>query len=77
MRMHEKDLKDIMDSIQKLTKIKINPESTFQELKIDSLSLAELVFDLEEKYNVMIPDDDLKNIKKVKDVEAVFNKLLK
>ncbi|AFM52170.1 acyl carrier protein [Mycoplasmopsis bovis] len=77
MRMQEKDLKDIMDSIQKLTKIKINPESTFQELKIDSLSLAELVFDLEEKYNVMIPDDDLKNIKKVKDVEAVFNKLLK
>ncbi|AEI90492.1 phosphopantetheine-binding protein [Mycoplasmopsis bovis] len=75
--MQEKDLKDIMDSIQKLTKIKINPESTFQELKIDSLSLAELVFDLEEKYNVMIPDDDLKNIKKVKDVEAVFNKLLK
>ncbi|ADR24691.1 acyl carrier protein [Mycoplasma bovis] len=77
MRMQEKDLKDIMDSIQKLTKIKINPESTFQELKIDSLSLAELVFDLEEKYNVMIPDDDLKNIKKVKDVEVVFNKLLK
>lgn len=77
MRMQEKDLKDIMDSIQKLTKIKINPESTFQELKIDSLSLAELVFDLEEKYNVMIPDDDLKNIKKVKDVEAVFNKFLK
>ncbi|MGN3914854.1 phosphopantetheine-binding protein [Mycoplasmopsis bovis] len=75
--MQEKDLKDIMDSIQKLTKIKINPESTFQELKIDSLSLAELVFDLEEKYNVMIPDDDLKNIKKVKDVEVVFNKLLK
>nr|WP_318034212.1 phosphopantetheine-binding protein [Mycoplasmopsis bovis] len=60
-----------------LTKIKINPESTFQELKIDSLSLAELVFDLEEKYNVMIPDDDLKNIKKVKDVEAVFNKAFK
>ncbi len=77
MRMQEKDLKDIMDSIQKLTKIKINPESTFRELKIDSLSLAELVFDLEEKYNVMIPDDDLKNIKKVKDVEVVFNKLLK
>ncbi|WP_235115275.1 phosphopantetheine-binding protein [Mycoplasmopsis bovis] len=75
--MQEKGLKDIMDSIQKLTKIKINPESTFQELKIDSLSLAELVFDLEEKYNVMIPDDDLKNIKKVKDVEVVFNKLLK
>ncbi|CAL59433.1 acyl carrier protein [Mycoplasmopsis agalactiae] len=77
MRMQEKDLKDIMDRIQKLTKIKINPESTFQELKIDSLSLAELVFDLEEKYNVMIPDDDLKNIKKVKDIEQVFNKLLK
>ncbi|MCE6057453.1 acyl carrier protein [Mycoplasmopsis agalactiae] len=77
MRMQEKDLKDIMDRIQKLTKIKINLESTFQELKIDSLSLAELVFDLEEKYNVMIPDDDLKNIKKVKDIEQVFNKLLK
>ncbi|WP_233736077.1 phosphopantetheine-binding protein [Mycoplasmopsis agalactiae] len=75
--MQEKDLKDIMDRIQKLTKIKINLESTFQELKIDSLSLAELVFDLEEKYNVMIPDDDLKNIKKVKDIEQVFNKLLK
>ncbi|WHL49237.1 phosphopantetheine-binding protein [Mycoplasmopsis bovis] len=44
---------------------------------MDSLSLAELVFDLEEKYNVMIPDDDLKNIKKVKDVEAVFNKAFK
>ncbi|WP_036460009.1 acyl carrier protein [Mycoplasmopsis primatum] len=77
MNNKEKILKEIIDKIQSLTKIKVTLDSSFKDLKIDSLSLAELIFDLEDKYNVLVPDEDLKNIKVVGDIETIFNKLLK
>ncbi|WP_406617335.1 phosphopantetheine-binding protein [Mycoplasmopsis adleri] len=70
-------MNEIIAKIQKLTKVKVTPESTFEELKIDSLSLAEIVFDYEEKLGVTVNDEDLMKIKKVKDIEQVFANVLK
>lgn len=35
----------------------VRPEATMTELGLDSLSLAELMFDLEDEFGVEIPDD--------------------
>jgi acyl carrier protein len=35
----------------------VRPEATLTELGLDSLSLAELLFDLEDKFGVEIPED--------------------
>ncbi len=42
---------------QRLAPEKIRPDATFQELKIDSLDGVNIVFALEEKYNLTIPDE--------------------
>ena len=44
----------------------ITPDTRFvEDLKADSLDLVELVMDLEEKYGVEIPDEQLAEVKTV------------
>jgi acyl carrier protein len=38
----------------------IKPESTLQDLGIDSLTVVEMIFDVSEKYGIDIPDERLK-----------------
>jgi acyl carrier protein len=35
----------------------VRPEATLTELGLDSLSLAELLFDLEDKFDIEVPED--------------------
>lgn len=46
----------------------VKAESTFAEdLDIDSLSMMTIVVNAEEKFGVRIPDDEVKNLKTVRD----------
>jgi len=47
---------------------KIGLESTFDELAVDSLDRVSLAFDIEEKYEIEIPEDKLGQIKTVGDM---------
>ena len=38
---------------------KISPEATLTDLGLDSLSIAELMFDIEDHYDLDIPDDKM------------------
>lgn len=64
--MNIKDL--VINQIQKYTKVKVEMGSLLKELKIDSLTLAELVFELEEQLKIRVSDDELMKIKSIKDV---------
>ena len=46
----------------------IRLESTFDELALDSLDRVSLAFDIEEKYEIEIPEDKLGQIRTVKDM---------
>ena len=46
----------------------IKPDSTFEELKIDSLDGVNIVFALEERFNLAIPDDVAKEMKSIRQV---------
>jgi len=46
----------------------IRLESTFDELALDSLDRVSLAFDIEEKYEIEIPEDKLGQIKTVSDM---------
>ena len=35
----------------------VRPEATLEELGLDSLSLAELLFDLEDKFDIEVPEE--------------------
>ena len=54
----------------------IRAESTFEELKIDSLDGINIVFALENEFDVNIPDDSAKSIRGVQDVVSGIDKLL-
>ncbi|WP_029608520.1 acyl carrier protein [Mycoplasma simbae] len=64
--MNIKDL--VISKVQSHTKIKVELHSLLKELKIDSLTLAELVFDLEEQLQIRVSDEELMNIKTIEDV---------
>lgn len=53
---------------QRLPVESISPDSTFEQLKIDSLDGVNIVFALEEKYNLTIPDEVARDMKSVRQV---------
>ena len=62
--------------MQKTTTDKVSVDSTFEELGVDSLNGLELLWELEEELEIVIPDDDAREITKVSDVIAVVEPLL-
>jgi acyl carrier protein len=54
----------------------ITLESTFEELGVDSLDAIELLFELEETYEIAIPDDEAKSFETVREVVESLNEAL-
>ncbi len=46
----------------------ITPASTFDSLQMDSLDKINLSFEVEEKFDITIPDDSLNSLRTVNDV---------
>ncbi len=55
---------------------KITIDSTFQELSIDSLDGINILFALENEFNVNIPDDAAKEIRGVREMVEGIRQLL-
>jgi acyl carrier protein len=51
-----------------ITREQIRLDSTLEELALDSLDRVSLAFDLEEKYDIEIPESKLEQIKTVRDM---------
>ena len=43
----------------------VKPESTFEELKIDSLDGINIVFAIENEFNINVPDEAAKSLRSV------------
>jgi acyl carrier protein len=54
----------------------VKPENSFEELKIDSLDGLQIVFALEDEFDVSIPDDEARNLTSVTQVIAGIASLL-
>jgi acyl carrier protein len=54
----------------------VSIDSTFEELKIDSLDGINLIFALESEFNVDIPDDDARAIRSVRQMAEGIAQLL-
>ena len=52
----------------------VNSESVITELGIDSLSMMQIVGEMELKLDIMIPDEDLVELVTVKDLLAVVER---
>lgn len=67
MSVEEKVIGLVVDHL-KVPKEEINKQSRFvEDLKADSLDIVELIMDLEEEFEISIPDEDYEKIKTVGD----------
>jgi acyl carrier protein len=62
-------LGEIIEEIAGVPASDVTPDKSFvDDLDIDSLSMVEIAVAAQDKFGVEIPDDELKNLKTVKDV---------
>ena len=54
----------------------ITADSTFEELKIDSLDGINILFALENEFNISIPDEEARAIRTVREMAAGVEKLI-
>jgi acyl carrier protein len=50
-------------------------DSTFEELEIDSMDAVNIIFALENEFNINVPDEEVKNIKSIRDMVAGVRRL--
>ena len=67
---------DIIAKSKSIPADTISLANTFDELNIDSLDKINISFEVEEAFNIEIPDDALGSLKTVGDVVAGVRKLL-
>ncbi len=61
-------LAEILQEVAGVLPENVSPEKSFiDDLDVDSLSMVEVVVAAEERFDVRIPDDDVKNLKTVGD----------
>jgi acyl carrier protein len=50
-------------------------DSTFEELEIDSMDAVNIIFGLENEFSINVPDEEVKNIRSVRDMVEGVRKL--
>lgn len=62
----------VIAETQKIPVESVSIDKTFEELKIDSLDGINIVFGLENEFNISIPDENMESLRSVRDaVEGV------
>ncbi len=58
----------VIAETQRIPMESIKPDSTFEELKIDSLDGINIVFAIENEFNINVPDEAAKSLRSVRDI---------
>jgi acyl carrier protein len=58
----EDTIKGIVTKIVRCDNKVLTPESTWQDLKADSLDMVQILIAIEEQYDIEVPDEDVQNI---------------
>jgi acyl carrier protein len=53
------DILDIMAKHTQLDRSKVTPDTRLDSVGVDSLLMVEIIFDLEEKFDISIPDPEI------------------
>ena len=63
-------------SVKRIPVEQIKLDSSLQDLSVDSLDTFTLLFELESKFNISIPDDEARTIRTVSDIVAGVQRIL-
>ena len=71
----EKEVIDIIANVLEVDKSLLNVNTNLtKDLDVESLDLVDLVVAFEDKYNLEIPDPDIKNLQTIQDIIDYLNK---
>jgi len=65
----------IIAETQRKDRALVTIDSTFEELGIDSMDGVNIIFALENEFNINVPDEEVKNIKSIRDMVDGVRKL--
>jgi acyl carrier protein len=60
----------VIATTQRLPLERVKPDSTFEELGIDSMDSINILFDLESEFDIEINDEDAKKIRTINEMVA-------
>ena len=66
----------VIAETQRIPEESVTADSTFEELKIDSLDGIQIAFAIENEFNINVPDDAIKTIRGVRDLAEGVEKLV-
>lgn len=66
----------VFSDFKKVAPEEISMETTFDELGFDSLDGLNLIFELEEEFDIVVPDDKVQSMKSVQEVVTGIESLL-
>ncbi len=66
----------VFATFKKMSPDEITMETTFDDLGLDSLDGLNLIFELEEEFDIMVPDDKVQSMKSVAEVVEGIEYLL-
>jgi len=72
----EQQVIDLIARKKKLDPARISPASTFEELGLDSLDAADLIFTIEDTFKIVVPDETAQTMKSVGQVAAAIRTLM-
>ncbi|MGH9773766.1 MAG: acyl carrier protein [Candidatus Acidiferrales bacterium] len=58
----------ILASVKRIPRERITLDSSLESLGLDSLDTITLLFELEKKFNITIPDENARKIRSVRDI---------
>jgi acyl carrier protein len=66
----------VVATTQRLPLERVSPDSTFEELGIDSMDSINILFDLESEFDIEINDEDAKKIRTIHEMVAGVTSLV-
>ncbi len=63
-------------SVKHLPRERITLDSSLQDLGFDSLDLITMLFELENEFDISIPDDEARSVSRVRDIVEGVKRLL-
>jgi len=67
---------NVIAATQKIPREKVTIESSFTELGIDSMDGINILFALENEFDISIPDDEVRSVRNVRDMCAGVERLV-
>lgn len=66
----------VFSEFKKIPVEQVKMDTTFEELGLDSLDGLNLIFELEEEFDLVVPDDKVQSMKSVREVVEGIEQLL-